>query len=104
MKILLKTTLISFAMLITATAADHIINQKGKMFIPSEITITAGDTLTFKNSDPFAHNAFTDDKANEFDIGKQVSNIDKTIIIKKAGTFNIECAIHPKMLLKVIVK
>jgi len=83
---------------------DHIINQKDKTFIPHAITATVGDTITFKNSDPFAHNAYTDDEANEFDIGMQSPGVDITVTIKAAGEFNIECAIHPNMLVEVTVK
>jgi plastocyanin len=85
-------------------AANHVIDQKGKTFIPHTVTAKVGDTLTFKNSDPFAHNAYTDDEENEFDIGMQSPGKDKTVKIKAAGKFNVECAIHPNMLLEVTVK
>jgi len=81
--------------------ANHIVDQKGKTFIPHTLKVKVGDTITFKNSDPFAHNAYTDDEANEFDIGMQKPGDDVTVPIKGAGKFNIECAIHPNMLLEV---
>jgi len=84
--------------------ANHIIDQKGKTFIPHEVVVHPGDTITFKNSDPFAHNAYTDDEANEFDIGMQSPGEDKTITVKPGDDFSVECAIHPNMLLEVIVK
>jgi plastocyanin len=84
--------------------ANHIIDQKGKTFIPHKIYVNVGDTITFRNSDPFAHNAYTDDEANEFDIGMQKPGKDISIKVKAAGEFNIECAIHPNMLLEVIAK
>ena len=99
-----KIVLAALLASVTLFGADHIIDQKGKTFIPHEITITAGDTLTFLNSDPFAHNAYTDDEANEFDIGMQSPGTKKTIAIKHAGKFDVECAIHPNMLLEVTVK
>jgi plastocyanin len=85
-------------------ATDHLIDQKGKTFIPHAVTVKVGDTLTFLNSDPFAHNAYTDDEANEFDIGMQPPGTKKTVTIKSAGNFDVECAIHPNMLLEVTVK
>ena len=100
MKNILLTLLISSSIF----AANHVIDQKGKTFIPHAVTVKVGDTLTFKNSDPFAHNAYTDDEANEFDIGMQSPGKDKTVKIKAAGKFNVECAIHPNMLLEVTVK
>jgi plastocyanin len=85
-------------------AANHVVDQKGKTFIPHAITAKVGDTITFKNSDPFAHNAYTDDEDNEFDIGMQSPGNDKKVKIKAASSFNVECAIHPNMLLEVTVK
>jgi len=85
-------------------SANHIIDQKGKTFIPHEVTVKVGDTLTFLNSDPFAHNAYTDDEANEFDIGMEAPGVKKTVTIKAAGKFDVECAIHPNMLLEVTAK
>jgi plastocyanin len=80
---------------------NHVVDQKGKTFIPHSITVSVGDTITFKNSDPFVHNAYTDNKKNEFDIGMQQPGSDAVVKIKAAGKFNIECAIHPNMLLEV---
>lgn len=104
MNTILKTLLISLAMMASVNAADHVIDQKGKTFIPHEISAKVGDTITFKNSDPFAHNAYTDDEENEFDIGMQSPGTDVTVTIKASGAFSVECAIHPNMLLEVTVK
>lgn len=104
MKTILITLLISLAIVASVNAADHIIDQKGKTFIPHEITVAVGDTLTFKNSDPFAHNAYTDDETNEFDIGIQPAGTERTVTVKAAGKFDVECAIHPNMLLEVTAK
>ena len=101
---LLKTLLISLALAASANAANHVIDQKGKTFIPHEITVAVGDTITFKNSDPFAHNAYTDDEENEFDIGMQAAGTDAVVQVKAAGAFSVECAIHPNMLLEVTAK
>lgn len=83
--------------------ADHIVDQKGKTFIPHLINAKVGDNIIFKNSDGFAHNAYTDDEQNEFDIGMQKPNQDIKVPIKAVGKFNVECAIHPNMLLEVVV-
>ncbi len=101
MNTLLKTLLISLALTASVNAANHVIDQKGKTFIPHEITVAVGDTITFKNSDPFAHNAYTDDEENEFDIGMQAPGTNVKITVQAAGTFDVECAIHPNMLLEV---
>jgi plastocyanin len=101
MKKLLLSTILAAS---TLVAANHVVDQKGKTFIPHSLTVAVGDTITFTNSDPFAHNAYTDDEANEFDIGMQKPGKDISVSIKAAGKFNIECAIHPNMLLEVTAK
>lgn len=100
----MKNILLSLVIASSLFATDHVINQKGKTFIPHEITVSVGDTITFKNSDPFAHNAYTDDEANEFDIGMQSPGKPATAKVLAAGTFSVECAIHPNMLLEVTAK
>jgi len=82
-------------------STEYIVDQKNKTFMPGTLHVKVGDTITFKNSDPFSHNAYTDDKANEFDIGMQETGTERSIKVKHAGEFNIECAIHPNMLIKV---
>jgi len=99
-KILLITSFFSMSIY----AQNHIVDQKGKTFIPHSLIVAVGDTITFKNSDPFAHNAYTDDEANEFDIGMQPAGVDVTVEIKAVGKFDVECAIHPNMLLEVTVQ
>ncbi len=99
-KILLSTVLVTIGLF----ATDHVVDQKSKTFIPHEVNAKVGDTITFKNSDPFAHNAYTDNEENEFDIGMQKPGNDISISIKAPGIFNVECAIHPNMLLEVKVK
>jgi len=99
-----KIVLVTLLSVVSAFSANHIIDQKGKTFIPHEITAHVGDTITFKNSDPFAHNAYTDNEANEFDIGMQATGTTKKMTIRGAESFSVECAIHPNMLLEVTVK
>lgn len=100
----MKNILLSLVVASSLFAADHVIDQKGKTFMPRAITVAVGDTITFKNSDPFAHNAYTDDVKNEFDIGMQSPGKPVTTKIVAAGVFNVECAIHPNMLLEVTAK
>ncbi|MFK5938433.1 MAG: plastocyanin/azurin family copper-binding protein [Sulfurimonas sp.] len=104
MKKTLKILLVSLALAASVSAADHVVNQKGKTFLPAKMTVSVGDTITFKNSDPFAHNAYTDNEANEFDVGMQPTGKVTTMTVKAKESFNIECAIHPNMLIEVEVK
>jgi plastocyanin len=104
MKKLIMTSLVSLAVASMLHAKDVVVDQKNKTFIPHSVTLNVGDNLVFKNSDDFAHNAYTDDEANEFDIGMQPPGVVKKVKMKAPGKFDVECAIHPNMLLEVTVK
>jgi len=104
MKKIIKVSLLVLILTLSAHAKNWVVDQKGKTFIPSVLTVHVGDTITFENSDPFAHNAYTDDEANEFDVGMQATGTETKIPIKSKESFNIECAIHPNMLLEVTVE
>ena len=99
---------ISILMLLVLSVAlearNYVVDQREKTFIPHTLTVHVGDTITFLNSDPWAHNAYTDDEANEFDIGMEDTGERRSVTVKKAGSFDVECAIHPNMLLEVTVK
>jgi plastocyanin len=99
-KIALSSILIG-ALLSPLFAAEHVVDQLGRKFIPATLKVKVGDTIRLKNSDPFAHNAYTDDRANEFDTGMQAHGEDAIIKIKAKSTFEVFCAIHPEMVLKV---
>jgi len=99
----MKNILLSLLITGSLFAQNYVVDQRNKTFIPHALTMKVGDSITFKNSDPFAHNAYTDDEANEFDIGLQSTGVDKTVVIKAKGKFDVECAIHPNMLLEVTV-
>jgi len=104
MKKIVTTLCIAATLSVGLSAKNWVINQKGKTFIPSKLTVHVGDTITFENSDPFAHNAYTDDEANEFDVGMQPTGKETHMKVKSKESFNVECAIHPNMLLEVTVQ
>ncbi len=104
MKIFMKSLIIAAIAFTNTFAAEHVVTQKDKTFIPHSLSVAVGDTIVFKNADPFAHNAYTDDEANEFDIGMQTPGKDASVKVKAAGKFNVECAIHPNMILEVTAK
>jgi len=87
-----------------AVAADHVVNQKDKIFSHSEITIKPGDTVTFKNGDEVSHNVYSSTPGMEFEIRRQAPGASSTVPFPKAGKVDVQCSIHPKMKLTVHVK
>ena len=86
-----------------ATAADHAVAQKDKAFSTPAITVKAGDRITFTNADSITHNVYSVTKGYEFDLKTQAPGHSDTVPFPRAGNVEVECAIHPKMKLKVTV-
>ncbi|MCF6257909.1 MAG: plastocyanin/azurin family copper-binding protein [Gammaproteobacteria bacterium] len=68
------------------------------------VTIKVGDTIRFKNEDPFFHNIFSLSDLKTFDLGSFPKGQSKTVTFDKAGLAEVECAIHPEMYMEVSVQ
>lgn len=101
-RVLLATILFCLSGL-SASAAEHIVDQKKLKFNPDKLSIAVGDTVIFKNSDRTAHQVTTKSgmKVNSPLLPpKKEFKID----FPAAGTFDIGCHIHPRMKLVITVK
>jgi plastocyanin len=103
--------LMASAMLIGAgtlaglAAAQYIVSQKGREFTPIDITIKRGEALTIVNDDAdLQHHAYIDSDKFSYDSGDQEPGSKTNIKFPVEGTFDVLCAIHPKMKLVVHVK
>jgi plastocyanin len=94
---------------ITGFAAEYEIGQDNKTFVMDgkkveSLKIKAGDTIRFKNEDPFFHNIFSLSPIKTFDLGSFPKGDSRTVTFDKAGKAEIECAIHPEMYMVIEVK
>ena len=85
-------------------AAEHEVGQKNKEFTVEKITVKKGDTVKFVNLDPFFHNVFSLSDAKLFDLGSFPQNDSRDVVFDVAGTVEVECAIHPNMLMVIEVQ
>jgi plastocyanin len=88
----------------SAHTAEFEIGQKGKKFSQKELTVKVGDTVSFKNDDPFFHNIFSLSDTKTFDLGSFPQGQSKKVTFDKPGTVEVECAIHPEMKVTIEVK
>ena len=88
----------------TAGADDQQIVQRNKAFSVRDTVIATGASLTFVNADTVTHNVFSLTKGQEFEIRTQRPGQSQTITFAKSGVALVECAIHPSMQLRVVVK
>jgi plastocyanin len=87
---------------VLAQSTEHVVSQKGKAFSTKVLTVKVGDTVSFRNDDPFFHNIFSLSSGNDFDLGSYPQGQSRKTTFNKEGTFDVECAIHPEM--KMVVK
>ena len=93
----------------TASAAEYFVDQHNKTFEKDgakldKFTIHVGDTIKFRNEDPWFHNVFSLSELKTFDLGSYPKGQFKAVVFDKAGTVEVECAIHPQMYLEVEVQ
>lgn len=88
-----------------AAAADGlIVSQKNRAFKPGQLELVQGDTLTIVNDDEFIHHAYIKSDNFNYDSGEQALGARIPIRLTAAGTFEVRCAIHPKMHLTLVVR
>ncbi len=94
----------SLAFVVNANAADENVDQLGLRFTKPEATLKVGDSMHFHNHDDVTHNIMVIDSEDEpEDEGLQKPG---EVINKRftdAGTFQVRCAIHPKMKMTITV-
>lgn len=100
----LATFVATFLATTNATAAEQVVAQKGKAFSVKKVKVKVGDSVKFVNQDPFSHNTFSLSAAKSFDLGSYPQGASKSVTFDKAGTVEVECAIHPEMTLTIEVE
>lgn len=91
-----------------ASAKEIEVTQKSKTFMVQKspakaLRVNVGDSVSFRNDDPFFHNVFSASKAKEFDLGSYPQGQARKVVFDKEGTVEVECAIHPDMKLRIDV-
>ena len=108
----LQKSLVGFGILLFASismgwAADHVVTANPDLtFTPNQLTINAGDTVTFKNAGGF-HNAVVENGSGTFRCAMGCdgdgnggngapsgANWSATVAFNTAGTFGYHCEIH----------
>ena len=76
-------------------ATNHAVAIKGMKFAPADLTIKAGDSVTFTNMDSAPHTATSD--AGAFDTGRLAKGASASLTFGIKGDFAYHCNIHRGM-------
>ena len=87
---------------VEGVAADFTVVQKARAFSLRQLTIKAGDQVTFTNEDGVSHNVYSETKGAEFDF-VQRPGAANAVRFSQPGLVEVQCAIHPVMKLQVQV-
>ena len=87
-----------------AAASDVTVIQRSREFSLRQLTIDAGDRVTFINNDTVTHNVYSETKGSEFEIELQPPGRTDSVRFSRPGVVEVKCAIHPNMKLRVDVK
>jgi len=93
-------TFLSGLLLLGATGAwaqGATVTQKDKKFSETEVTIKAGQSVTFANQDLVTHNVYSKTPGMAFDLKTQKVGESSVIKFDTEGEAEVLCAIHPQM-------
>ena len=73
-------------------------------FVPEELTVTAGTTVTWVNNDDVPHTASSTAKPSVFDSRALDTDEKYSFQFKTRGSYEYYCKVHPHMIGRIIVK
>jgi plastocyanin len=102
------TVLVALAsgLAVSAALAANVVSvvQKGRAFASQQLEIKVGDSIRFLNEDSFIHHVFVRSATMNYDSEEQGPGKSVDVRFPTAGTFDVRCEIHPKMLVQVSVR
>ena len=77
-----------------STSTNHIDLPRSYLFSPADITVKAGTTVTWTNSDQFTHSVRLVDTGET--LGSLKPGDTLTHVFDKPGTYKYDCSFHPQ--------
>src|SRR5215213_8337537 len=74
---------------------------RNNAFIPDQLNVAPGTTVTFVNRDSVPHTATSDNKL--FDSGQLAPGASYPVVLEGAGTVTYHCKLHPEMRGSILV-
>ena len=78
-----------------AQAANRVVDMPGKFFVPPALSVLAGDSVTWTNSDSFDHDVAALD--GSFDSGRMSTGARYSVTFRAPGHVAYRCTLHPFM-------
>jgi plastocyanin len=75
----------------------RVMNQAGKTFVPHVLAVAVGETVAFRNDDPYFHNVFSLSPGQGFDTGLYSAGGVYNKTFTRPGPVELLCNIHASM-------
>ncbi|BBK32937.1 hypothetical protein STHU_35710 [Allostella humosa] len=85
-----------------ASAAEHTVTMAGSIYGPDILKAKVGDTVVFDNDDDMSHAVFVPTVGHGVDLGTQKGGEKRSLVLRRAGRFEVECVVHEDM--KMVVE
>jgi plastocyanin len=83
-------------------AQTHVVVIDGTQYSPARIEVAVGDTVVWKNRDPFPHTVTAQD--GSFDSHAIGADRSWKLKVRKAGVVPYVCTLHPNMKGEIVAK
>ena len=103
-RVLRRLAVFGVVLFVTLTAyagTTHVVVIDGVRFEPASVTVKRGDTVVWRNDDPFPH---TVTARGVFDSGSIAAQRQWKYVARQAGKFDYLCTLHPNMTGTLIVE
>ena len=87
-----------------ASSPEVVVSQRDRAFSQRSVQIPQGGAIRFDNNDDFDHQVFVQSPAMSYESDEQAPGQSIRVTFPRAGHFDVQCHIHPKMHLQVDVK
>ena len=88
---------------LVAPKTPVIMRTERKAFVPSVLPILQNSKVSFPNSDPILHNAFSSAKGNVFDTGLYGKGEGESHTFTNVGVVRVYCNVHHSMMANILV-
>jgi|JI10StandDraft_1071094.scaffolds.fasta_scaffold1240388_2 plastocyanin len=85
-----------------ASAAERTVTMSGSIYGPEKLAARVGDVLVFDNDDDMTHAVFVPTVGHAVDLGTQKGGEKRSLVLRRAGRFEVECVLHEDM--KMVVE
>jgi plastocyanin len=79
------------------TAKHHVVEQRGREFLPHLMAVSVGSTISFPNFDTVFHNVFSTSPIGAFDLGLYKAGEAREYTFQKEGIVRLGCNLHANM-------